>query len=56
MDELVEVVRDRILDILTDLKYDVEWQDEMVDIAGEGDRKAVQATVAHYIKTIENEF
>jgi hypothetical protein len=56
MNDLVETVRDRVLDILTDLKYDDEWQDEMTDVAGEGERKDVKAIVAHYIQMIENEF
>jgi hypothetical protein len=56
MNDLVETVRDRVLDILTDLKYDDEWQDEMTDVAGEGERKDVKSIVAHYIQMIENEF
>lgn len=56
MTELLDVVQGRVLDMLTDLKYDEEWQDEMVEIAGEGDRKSVAALIAHYMKVLENEF
>jgi len=55
MDEIVETVKDRVLDILTDLKYDEVWQDEIVEIAGEGTEKDVKSTVAHIIRMIENE-
>jgi hypothetical protein len=52
---LVETVLDRVAEILYDLKDDDRWADELIEIAGEGNRKEVKATVSHIIGTIENE-
>lgn len=56
MNEVAEVVLDRVCELLQDLKDDDAWVSAILDIAESDDKKAVKATLSHLIRVIENEF
>lgn len=54
-EDVVSVVVDRIVEELTAMRDDPRWQDEILEITETDDRKAVKATVTHFIQMIESE-